>query len=49
MPIGKDTIVYHVDMGRAETRAVPDLLRRLLVLHSRRPIRSVVFGRGYAS
>jgi hypothetical protein len=48
MVVGDDTVVYHLDMGRAETSAVPDLLRRLLVLHGRRNIRSVVLGRGYA-
>lgn len=48
MGVGDDALVYHVDMGRSETSAVPDLLRRLLVLHGQRPIRSVLFGRGYA-
>ncbi|MEC8422823.1 MAG: hypothetical protein VX000_03535, partial [Myxococcota bacterium] len=48
MPAGEDSLVYHVDMGRAETRSIDDLLRRLRVLHGQRPIRSVLFGRGFA-
>jgi len=48
MGVGDAALVYQVDMGRWETGAVPDLLRRLLVLHGQRPIRSVRVGRGYA-
>ena len=45
--LGPDAVLYHVDLGRAEFQAIQDLLRRLLVLHDRHPIRCVVLGRGY--
>ena len=47
MVIGDDSVCYHVDMGRAETSAIPALFNRLLVLHGQHPIASVVVGRGY--
>lgn len=43
-----DCVVYQVDCGRAEQRAVDNLLQRLHVLHGQHPIRHVVVGRGYA-
>lgn len=45
--IAEDAVVLQVDCGRAETRCVEDLLRKLTVLHSQRPIRHVVLGRGF--
>ncbi len=42
-----DCVIYQVDCGRAEQRAVDNLLQRLLVLHGQHPIRHVVIGRGY--
>ena len=36
-----------VDAGRAQLSAVHDLLRRLVVLHGQRPLRAVLFGRGF--
>lgn len=42
-----DAVIYQVDCGRAEQRAVEALLQRLVVLHSQHPIRHVVVGRGY--
>lgn len=40
-------VVYHVDCGRAEVRAVDDLLRRLAVFHEHHPVRAVLLGRGH--
>ena len=45
--IGTDSVLYHVDLGRSEQTAIPDLLRRLSVLHAQYPIRCVLLGRGY--
>lgn len=42
-----DSVVYQVDCGRAEQRAVENLMQRLVVLHGQHPIRHVVVGRGY--
>lgn len=41
-----DAVTYQVDCGRAELRAVENLLSRLAVLHAQRPLRHVVVGRG---
>jgi len=46
-PGGGDTIVWNVDCGRAELTAIPDLLKRLVVLHDRVGLRQVVLGRGF--
>lgn len=40
-------ITWNVDCGRAEPRAIDDLLRRLTALHERVPLRAVLLGRGY--
>lgn len=40
-------VTYDVDMGRAELRAIDDLVQRLTHLHARHPIARVIFGRGY--
>ena len=40
-------VVYDIDMGRASTEAIDDLLRRLTVFHSRFPIARLLLGRGY--
>lgn len=45
-PFGRGVVVYHFDLGRAEVGAVPDLLRRLALLHDRHPISAVLVGRG---
>lgn len=47
LAISKSAVLVHLDAGRAEVRAVHDLLKRLEVLASTHPIRGVVFGRGY--
>jgi hypothetical protein len=44
---GGGRVLYHIDCGRAELSAIPELLRRLIVLHDRYRIAHVVFGRGY--
>jgi tetratricopeptide (TPR) repeat protein len=41
---GRRTVSYTVDLGRAKFDAIPALLRRLSVLHEKRPIQRVVFG-----
>jgi hypothetical protein len=40
-------VTYDVDLGRARTEAIDDLLRRLSVLHGDHPIDQVLIGRGY--
>jgi hypothetical protein len=44
--VGERAVSYVVDLGRADFRAVQDLLTRLAVLHERRPVKRVIFGRG---
>jgi hypothetical protein len=39
--------LVHIDAGRAEVRALDDLIKRLDVLHSRTPVASLLVGRGY--
>ncbi len=46
-PIGRGRVVYHVDCGRAELSCVPDLMRRLAVLHSSQAIEGVLLGEGF--
>lgn len=41
-----DAVSYQVDCGRAELRAVENLMSRLAVLHAQVPLRHVVIGRG---
>jgi hypothetical protein len=43
---GEGRVLYHVDLGRAELSAIPDLLLRLAVLHERHAIAHVLLGRG---
>lgn len=45
--VGDRAITYVVDLGRARYDAIEALMRRLVVLHSRRPIRRVMFGPGH--
>lgn len=45
-PVGERAVAATFDLGRASFEAVPDLLRRLTVLHDRLPIQRVVFGPG---
>lgn len=45
--VGKNSVLVHIDAGRAEVRAIDDLIKRLDVLHSRTPVASLVLGRGY--
>ena len=40
-------VVYNVDMGRASTAAIDDLLRRLTVFHQHHPVERLLIGRGY--
>jgi len=40
-------VTYNIDLGRARTEAIDDLLRRLGVLHGSYPIRRVLLGRGF--
>jgi tetratricopeptide (TPR) repeat protein len=44
--IGDRAITYTFDLGRASYDAVPDLLKRLSVLHDNHPLQRVVFGPG---
>jgi tetratricopeptide (TPR) repeat protein len=44
--VGDRAVSYTVDLGRASYDAVEALLRKLTVLHDRRPIRRVLFGQG---
>jgi hypothetical protein len=46
-PAGPGGLRVSVDAGRAQLSAVHDLLRRLVVLHGQRPLRAVLFGRGF--
>lgn len=45
-PVGATGVALSVDLGRARLDAIPDLLRRLAVLHERHPVRRVLFGEG---
>ena len=40
-------VVYHFDLGRADLRAIDDLIRRLTVFHDRYALEKVIIGRGY--
>ncbi|MSP54738.1 MAG: hypothetical protein EXR69_03900 [Myxococcales bacterium] len=40
-------VTYDVDMGRAELRAIDDLVQRLTHLNARHPIARVLLGRGF--
>jgi hypothetical protein len=40
-------VLYHVDLGRAEFRAIEDLVARLSSLHDAHRIARVVLGRGH--
>lgn len=44
--IGDRAVTYTFDLGRASFDAVPDLLKRLTVLHDSHPIQRVVLGPG---
>lgn len=44
--LGTRGVTYVVDLGRAKWDAIPDLLRKLTVLHDRHPIARVLFGEG---
>ena len=44
--IGDRAVCYTVDLGRARFDAIGALLRRLSVLHDKRPIQRVLFGQG---
>lgn len=46
-PCGPGAVRVSIDAGRAEVSAVPDLLRRLTVLHGQHPIAAVLIGRGF--
>ena len=45
-PLGERAVAWVVDLGRAKFAAIPELLRRLAVLHESVRIRRVVFGEG---
>ena len=44
--VGDHAVAGAFDLGRASFDAIPDLLKRLIVLNDRYPIRRVVFGAG---
>ena len=44
--VGDRAVSYVVDLGRARYEAVPDLLRRLRILHDRHPIERLLLGQG---
>jgi tetratricopeptide (TPR) repeat protein len=44
--IGKRTVNYRIDLGRSQFDAIPNLLKRLEILHSKTPIDCVLFGQG---
>ena len=44
--VGSRAVNYRVDLGRARFDAIPNLLKRLDVIHSRHPIDRVLFGQG---
>jgi hypothetical protein len=44
--VGGRGVTYVVDLGRAKWDAIPDLLRKLAVLHDRHPVARVLFGEG---
>ena len=44
--LGDQTVNYRVDLGRARFDAVENLLKRLDVLHTQKPIERVLFGQG---
>ena len=41
------TVIYYVDCGRAEVRAVEDLMNRLAVLHGTHALAALLIGRGH--
>jgi tetratricopeptide (TPR) repeat protein len=45
-PLGSRAVALVVDLGRAKFAAIPELLRRLAVLHDAHPLRRVLFGEG---
>ncbi len=40
-------VTYNVDLGRARSEAIDDLMRRLGVLHGAHPVRRMLIGRGF--
>jgi thioredoxin-like negative regulator of GroEL len=47
MEVGDRGISYVVDLGRSKFEAVGALLKRLVILHDRKPLRRVLFGAGH--
>jgi tetratricopeptide (TPR) repeat protein len=45
-PLGDRAVSYTVDLGRASFESIQTLLKRLSVLHDRKPIQRVMFGLG---
>ena len=45
-PLGDRGVSYTFDLGRARFEAIEALLRKLTLLHDRRPIQRVLFGQG---
>jgi len=46
-PVGTSAVSYVVDLGRAKFEAVDMLMRRLIILHDKQPIRRLLFGAGH--
>lgn len=44
--VGSKAVNYRVDLGRARFDAIPDLLKRLEIVHTKCPIDRVLFGQG---
>lgn len=44
--IGQRTVNYRIDLGRSQFDAIPNLLKRLEILHASTPIDCVLFGQG---
>lgn len=46
-PVRAGALLYHLDLGRADMRAIDDLILRLSTLNQQHRIRRVVLGRGH--
>ena len=47
LPLGEHGVRYDLDCGRADSRSIEDLIKRLSVLHSTHPIAGLLIGRGF--
>jgi tetratricopeptide (TPR) repeat protein len=46
-PMGDRAVAYTIDLGRSKYEAIDGLIKRLEVLHERRPIRRLLLGQGH--